>query len=61
LVVAVVCFLFTPEVLNINLVFKPWALLNSVPVWLYRVGNALLMLALLTAAQGLFNRNKRLP
>jgi hypothetical protein len=61
LVVAVLCFLLTPEVLNINLVFKPWAPFSGAPLWLHRAVDAVLMLALLTAAQGLFNRNKRLP
>jgi hypothetical protein len=58
-VVAVSCLLFTPEALNINLAFRPWAPLSTLGVWPSRVGNAGLMLAQLVAVQWLFNRRKK--
>ena len=53
------CLAVTPEALNVNLSFKPWAPVAAAGVWVSRAGNALLMLVLLVGVQWLLNRRQK--
>jgi hypothetical protein len=53
------CLLVTPEALNVNLSFKPWAPVATASAWVSRAGNALLMLVLLVGVQWLLNRRRQ--
>jgi hypothetical protein len=54
----VLCLFVTPEALNVNLSFRPWAPMAAAGVWVSRVGNALMMLVLLAGVQWLLNRRR---
>jgi hypothetical protein len=65
----VICFavvlmlsrVFTPEVLNINVAFRPWAPLAFLGPWLNWVGNMLTMVALLHGGAWLLHRRQLKP
>jgi len=59
LALLVLCRAVTPASANINLAFEPWTASPVGGVWLNRVLNACLVLALLAAARFVFNRGVR--
>lgn len=61
LVLMAASFLATPESLNVNLAFKPWAPVAWAGIWLLRALNLSLVLAQLHAARWLWNRCMRRP